>query len=118
MSDQAETASTPNPAEPPAAAPANASVARCCNAWTRARQEILAAGGSRILALIEARRAYSEAMPPLAGSQNIRDFVACVAHGMLKNVFPETSATKLLYAAQVAYNTLPKASSRTKRQAA
>jgi len=46
--------------------------------------------------------AYREAMPPLMGARNIRDFIACVAHGMLLHVFEANEASKLLYAAQVA----------------
>ena len=46
--------------------------------------------------------AYREAMPPLTGDENIRDFIACVGHGMLLRVIGENEATKLLYAAQVA----------------
>lgn len=50
-----------------------------------------------------AANAYREAMPPLTGAGNIRDFIACVGHGMLLNVFKESEATKLLYAAQIAH---------------
>ena len=42
-------------------------------------------------------------MPPLLGAENIRDFIACVAHGMLIGTIENKDATKLLYAAQVAY---------------
>ena len=52
--------------------------------------------------LKDAFKAYREAMPPLSGAQNIRDFIACVAHGMLMDVFSSEEASKLLYAAQVA----------------
>jgi hypothetical protein len=41
-------------------------------------------------------------MPVLAGYENVRNFIACVAHGMLIGVFDESDGTKLLYAAQVA----------------
>ncbi len=47
-------------------------------------------------------RAYRKAMPPLTGAGNIRDFIACVAHGMLMDVFQPAESTKLLYAAQLA----------------
>jgi hypothetical protein len=43
-------------------------------------------------------------MPPLLGAENIRDFIACVAHGMLIGVIENKDATKLLYAAQVAFS--------------
>jgi hypothetical protein len=41
-------------------------------------------------------------MPPLSGADNIRDFVACVAHGLLLGVLSDSECTRLLYAAQVA----------------
>jgi hypothetical protein len=44
-------------------------------------------------------------MPSLIGAQNIRDFVACVAHGMLLEAIEDRSGGKLLYAAQVAFAT-------------
>jgi hypothetical protein len=50
----------------------------------------------------KAADAYREAMPPLTGSENIRNFIACVGHGMLLHIFNENEASKLLYAAQVA----------------
>jgi hypothetical protein len=46
--------------------------------------------------------AYRETMPPLVGARNIRDFIACVAHGMLLHVFEANEGSKLLYASQVA----------------
>jgi hypothetical protein len=49
-----------------------------------------------------AAKAYREAMPPLSGSENIRNFIACVAQGLLLKVFIAPESTQLLYAAQVA----------------
>jgi hypothetical protein len=49
-----------------------------------------------------AAKAYREAMPPLSGSENIRNFIACVAQGLLLKVFTAPESTQLLYAAQVA----------------
>jgi hypothetical protein len=53
-------------------------------------------------AAVAAQKAYCQAMPPLSGSENIRNFIACVAHGMLLEVFTGAESTRLLYAAQVA----------------
>ncbi len=47
-------------------------------------------------------QAYREAMPPLIDEEHIRDFIACVAHGMVLRVFEANEGSKLLYAAQVA----------------
>jgi hypothetical protein len=44
-------------------------------------------------------------MPPLSGSENISDFIACVAHAMTAQIISPFMSTKLLYAAQVAYMT-------------
>jgi hypothetical protein len=44
-------------------------------------------------------------MPPLSGDENIRDFIACTAHGMLIDAISGTDAARLLYAAQVAHTT-------------
>ena len=49
-----------------------------------------------------ANKAYCEAMPALSYAGNIRDFIACVGHGMLIGVFQPEEASRLLYAAQVA----------------
>lgn len=46
--------------------------------------------------------AYREAMPPLTGAENIRNFIACVGHGLLLHVITEKESAKLLYAAQTA----------------
>ncbi|HUD57072.1 MAG TPA: hypothetical protein VMR02_17705 [Terracidiphilus sp.] len=55
-----------------------------------------------VLAVKKGHRAYREALPPLCGTGNIRDFIACVAHGIALDVFDVREASKLLYAAQVA----------------
>jgi hypothetical protein len=57
---------------------------------------------AQFLALRAARQAYRSALPPLCGSDNIRDFIACVAHGLLLEVFQGPDASKLRYAAQIA----------------
>ena len=41
-------------------------------------------------------------MPLLAGYENIRDFIACLAHGILIDAIPRDKGGQLLYAAQVA----------------
>jgi hypothetical protein len=45
-------------------------------------------------------------MPMLAGYEGIRDFVACAAHGILIGAIPPERGGQLLYAAQVALNTM------------
>jgi hypothetical protein len=55
-----------------------------------------------------ADKAYREAMPPLSGHQNILDFIACTAHGMLIEAINENACAKLIYAAQVALSASPR----------
>lgn len=87
-----------------------AAVRRCCAAWKRAYEAYLRgtdrSNRTRIFAAHEAGPAYCRAMPPLAGYENIRDFIACAAHGILINAIPEKRANQLLYAAQIALTSL------------
>ncbi len=117
MPQPLENSSEMSPAEERAAASTHSAVDTCCDAWMRTHEAVLANGGHKLAAHMQANTAYCRAMPPLSGPQNIRDFIACVAHGMLINVFLHSSATKLLYAAQVAHNTLPKRSPGPRKQA-
>lgn len=79
----------------------NRAVARCSDAWTRAYQAEMSNSG-KVGATFRAGRAYCSAMPPLDGSQNIRDFIACIAHGSLLGAINDSQCGRLLYAAQVA----------------
>ena len=45
-------------------------------------------------------------MPPLSGHENICDFIACVAHGILIEAISGSDGARLLYAAQVAHTAL------------
>jgi len=91
----------PNPHGPAAENPA---VFRCCQAYTVALVEAIDLEKSRIARESDIGRAYRDALPPLAGRENITDFIACVAHGMLLNVISGPDAARLLYAAQVAHS--------------
>ena len=79
---------------------------RCCAAWKRAYDAYMEGkDGSDItmfFAADDAGPAFCKAMPPLVGYENIRDFIACAAHGILINAIPEKRANQLLYAAQIA----------------
>jgi len=82
---------------------ANPAVARCCQIWQSVFHAKLSRGEHPVLAARSAGEAYCGAMPSLTGEQNIRYFIACVAHGILLQAIAEKSGGKLLYAAQVAY---------------
>ena len=84
------------------AAHQNPVVARCTRAWVLFYCEATMKGASDDSARAKARMGYRLAMPPLTGSRNVRDFIACVTHGMLLDVFDGKEATQLLHAAQVA----------------
>ena len=84
-------------------AAANPAIARCIQAYTDALQAYLRKNDNSFIAERIAKAAFRSAMPPLLGADNIRDFIACVAHGMLIGVIENKGATKLLYAAQVAF---------------
>ena len=81
-----------NPADSP-------EVTRCCDAWTRAFEAETASSGDRVSATFAAKTAYRDAMPQLIGYENIRDFIACTAQGMLLGTLQESQCSKLLYAA-------------------
>ena len=88
----------------------NPAVHRCCLAAQKTAQASLEEDPDDTLqALWNATNSYCNAMPSLAGHENIRDFIACVAQGMLLGVIYHDEAPKLLYAAQVALSVLPRA---------
>jgi hypothetical protein len=105
MTEDIQTIPAPSGTYEPIGAAANPAVARCLNAWARVNQAERAKGKSKYDASREADQAYLRVMPPLAGDENIRDFIACVAHAMIVHIFMDSTDTKLLYAAQVAHMT-------------
>jgi hypothetical protein len=100
----------PLPALKPDSKPSQAAVKRCCAAWQRAYNAAMEGSDGNSLDKIWARHhagpAYCKAMPPLAGYESIRDFIACAAHGILIEAIPQKRANQLLYAAQVALASL------------
>lgn len=84
----------------------NPAVAHCQDVWDRVYHLALKKKKGGAIALIDAGEAYCRAMPPLAGYENICNFIACVGYGMLTHAFIESTGTRLLYAAQVALTTI------------
>jgi hypothetical protein len=105
MTETIETTPAPTETKIPVAAATNPGVARCVCAWIRVNKAERAKGKGKYDASKAANRAYLDAMPPLSGDENIRDFIACVTHAMIADIILESSGTKYLYAAQVAYTT-------------
>jgi len=79
---------------------ASAAVQRCCAAYNHTLAAELPNG--RFAATTRASEAYRKAMPFLSNYSNIRDFIACVTHGMLIEAIPDDRGARFLYAAQVA----------------
>lgn len=46
--------------------------------------------------------AYRDAIPCISDPESLREFITCVAHGMVLKVIPNEDGGKLLYAANVA----------------
>ena len=80
-------------------------VAHCQKNWERVYRSVLKEFGGKALARVHAGEAFRAAMPLLVGDENIRDFIACVTFAMATGILLEETASKLLYAAQVAFNT-------------
>jgi hypothetical protein len=96
----------PGAADASSAVSASPAVARCVEAWTSVFQAEIARSNSRAIAAYKAGKAYRIAMPLLSGYENVRDFVACTAHGLLIGAIDGSQSSKLLYAAQVALTTV------------
>ena len=80
----------------------NPAVRRCVEARTHRIRLELRKGVEDYEAEESGNDAYRQAMPDLSGLQNIQDFIACVAHGMMLDSSVFSNAPRLLYAAQVA----------------
>jgi hypothetical protein len=98
-----------NPSEPvpaPLQPQRNLAIQRCCDARLRAFEECR----SQNLHSYETNRAASDAfraaMPELSGYENIRDFIACTAYGIVNNSIDPEVGSKFLYAAQIALGAL------------
>ena len=106
MTEATQTIPVPIEAVAPIAVSENPAVARCMSAWTSAYKAEFTKCKDEDDASEEAQKAYREAMPPLSGYDNIRDFIACVVNAMLIGAIEDNQGTKLLYGAQVALTTV------------
>jgi hypothetical protein len=104
---QTAPASEPSTATPPpAAGPAqHAAVQHGLAAYHRTFTSI---DGSRVRAHEAASDAYKAALPFLSSRASIRDFIACVAHGMALKVFWNDEGPKMIAAAKAAIAALPR----------
>lgn len=77
-------------------------ITRCCNAWKTVYAAERARGTPGVSCYLRANEAYRYAMPPLTSAKNIRDYIACVAHGMMARTIDMIVAPRLIAIAQVA----------------
>jgi hypothetical protein len=84
---------------------------RCINAWHRTfdlasinpeDEELPLVDEDDDFASEQAAMSFREAMPPLAGYENIRDFIACITYAMLNHIFDGDECQQLLGAAKIA----------------
>jgi len=85
----------------------NPSVSRCIRAWNRAYREVckelrIRKDDCDFDARQKARNCFLRAMPPLAGYENIRDFIACIAYSQVLEVLNPSEAESYLAAAKLA----------------
>ena len=86
----------------------NLPVEVCDKMFAEAVEKALKEEKSPTLAKQAGKLAYCAALPKLSGAGYIRDFIACVTHGMALEIIPSAEGTRLLYAAQVAHMALTK----------
>jgi hypothetical protein len=84
----------------------NAAVQRCCAARDSSLEDSRAGNVEKHQARERSQQAYRNALPDLAGYENIRDFVACISHGLLTGDISAIHSPTYLYAAQVAISAL------------
>ncbi|HEY1985952.1 MAG TPA: hypothetical protein VGG85_11105 [Terracidiphilus sp.] len=99
-------------------APKLTAVSRCTLAFRQAFREQMARAKDEWLAQDIASKQFRKTLPRLSGEDNIRDFIACVAQGVLLEAIEPKLSSSLLYAAQVALYSLrrPKAEAAKKAE--
>lgn len=91
----------------------NEALERCVNAWHRCFElasinpndenlHCVEDTDENLFAFEQAANAYRDAMPLLAGYENIRDFIACTPYGILKRIFEMDEGREFLGAAKTA----------------
>ena len=79
----------------------------CCGSYLAAMEKIREKNPSREELARIGQIAYCTVMPRLTGLKSIREFIACVVHGMAVEAIPSSEGTRLLYGAQLAFSVLP-----------
>jgi len=85
----------------------NLAVEICVKAYLTSKKDLLDQGIKKADVEELAQLSYASHLPMLANADCIRDFIACVVHGMAVGAIPSPQGTRLLYGAQVAHSALP-----------
>jgi hypothetical protein len=85
----------------------NLAVQICLQAYISSQKEQLDKGSKAADVERVGRIAYAGSLPMLSNPDCIRDFIACVVHGMAIGAIPSSEGTRLLNGAQVAHSALP-----------
>ena len=85
----------------------NLAVEMCLQSYIHNKKEFFDKGGKAVDVERAARMAYAANLPKLSNADCIRDFIACVVHGMAIGAIPSSEGTRLLYGDQVAHSALP-----------
>ena len=87
----------------------------CCGYYISTIQELREKKHNEDAVSRAGQIAYCSVLPRLSDSETIRDFIACVVHGMAIGAIPSSEGTRLLYGAQVAHSALPSPKRHKKR---
>ena len=87
----------------------------CCSTYMSTIEQLRKKKLSEDAVSRAGQAAYCTVLPRLSDSDSIREFIACVVHGMAIGVIPSSEGTRLLYGAQVAHSALPSPKRRQKR---
>ena len=93
----------------------NLAVEICCGMYRAMQAQSIEKGSDPDTAHEAGCLGYRSSMPKLAGADNVRDFIACVVHGLSTGIIAGQEGTRLLYAAQVAHSALPSPMQRKRR---
>jgi hypothetical protein len=95
----------------------NLAVELCVSSYTTQTEEALNSKDKTRIKNVRqtGKLAYCAVLPKLNDAESVREFIACVVHGIAINAIPSTEGTRLLYGAQVAQGSLPPRKKRKKR---
>jgi hypothetical protein len=96
MTETTKAPPTPATEDKPTPDPSNHAVEICGEAYERAYKAARRQSESKLFAADQAEKAFCKALPALSGHKNIRDFIACVAYGMLIKAITGPDGARLL----------------------